>query len=204
MGRSYNTTVTVSKGIHNISSPLDLVYESMSGSSERIVYLSGDVNEHSISNVITNLLSLANQDSKSPITLIVSTYGGSVDEMFSLYDVMKFLSCPVHTIGLGKIMSAGILLLSSGKKGTRLLGSNARLMIHPIAGHAIGKMFDLENEVAECRRMQNLMIELLKKETKMTKADIDKIMNLSHDFYLTPEQAVKYGIVDKIIGSPTK
>jgi len=166
----------------------------------RIVYLAGEVSEASITNVIAQLLGLASISNK-PIQLVVSTYGGSVDEMFSLYDVMKFLSCPVHTVGLGKIMSAGILLLSSGKKGARLLGNNARLMIHPIAGHAFGKMFDLENEVAECRRMQNLMIELLKKETKMTKADIDKIMNLSHDFYLTPQQALKYGIVDKIIGA---
>lgn len=169
----------------------------------RIIYLAGEVSEASISTVISHMLGMASVSNK-PIQLVISTYGGSVDEMFSLYDVMKFLSCPVHTIGLGKIMSAGILLLSSGKKGSRLLGSNARLMIHPIAGHAFGKMFDLENEVAECKRMQNLMIDLLKKETKMTKADIDKIMNLNHDFYLTPEQAVKYGIVDKIIGSPEK
>ena len=118
-----------------------------------------------------------------------------------IYDVMKFLNCPVHTIGLGKIMSAGVLLLSSGKKGCRLVGSNARLMAHPIAGGVFGKIFEMENEVAECRRMQNLMIDLLKKETKMTKADIDKIMNLNHDFYLTPEQAVKFGIADKIIGA---
>lgn len=198
MGRSRSSEIT-NKAHDNFDHGL-LSHQSPAAEDARIIYLAGEVSEASISNVIAQLLGLASISNK-PIQLVISTYGGSVDEMFSLYDVMKFLSCPVHTIGLGKIMSAGILLLSSGKKGSRLLGSNARLMIHPIAGHAIGKMFDLENEVAECRRMQNLMIELLRKETKMTKTDIDKIMNLSHDFYLTPEQAVKYGIVDKIIGS---
>ena len=172
------------------------------GEDARIIYLAGEVSEASISNVIAHMLGLASINNK-PIQLVISTYGGSVDEMFSLYDVMKFLNCPVHTIGLGKIMSAGVLLLSSGKKGCRLVGSNARLMAHPIAGAVFGKIFEMENEVAECRRMQNLMIDLLKKETKMTKADIDKIMNLNHDFYLTPEQAVKFGIADKIIGAST-
>src|SRR4051812_38599097 len=83
-------------------------------SNDRIVYLSGEVNEHTIANVIVQLLSMANQSNK-PIHLVVSTYGGSVDEMFSLYDAIKFLPCPVHTIGLGKIMSAGVLLLASGQ-----------------------------------------------------------------------------------------
>lgn len=200
MGRSYNSSITISKGIHNISSPLDLVYESMSGSSERIVYLSGDVNEHSISNVITNLLSLANQDSKSPITLIVSTYGGSVDEMFSLYDVMKFLPCPVHTVGLGKIMSAGVLLMSAGKKGKRTIGKNARVMIHPISSGNFGNIIEMVNEVDELKRMQTQMFDALLKETKLSKEKLNTIMGKGHDFYLNSSQAIEFGIADKIIG----
>ena len=151
MGRSYNNTI-ISRSITN-NSPLDLVYESMAAESERIVYLSGDVNEHSISSVITTLLSLANQDSKTPINLIVSTYGGSVDEMFSLYDVMKFLPCPVHTVGLGKIMSAGVLLMSAGKKGKRSIGKNTRVMIHPISSGNFGSVIEMINEVDELKRM---------------------------------------------------
>lgn len=169
----------------------------------RIVYMAGDVNESSISQVITHMLGLASISTK-PIQFVISTYGGSVDEMFSLYDVMKFLPCPVHTIGLGKIMSAGVLLLSSGKKGNRLLGKNSRVMMHPISGVSSGNIFEVINEVSEHKRMQDLMVELLRKETKMPKTEIDRIMKLGHDFYLTPEQAVKYGIVDRIIGDTSE
>jgi len=200
MGRSYNSSNFVSKGVHNISSPLDLVYESMSAASERIVYLSGDVNEHSISSVITSLLSLANQDSKSPINLIVSTYGGSVDEMFSLYDVMKFLPCPVHTVGLGKIMSAGVLLMSAGKKGKRSIGKNARVMIHPISSGNFGNIIEMVNEVDELKRMQTQMFDALLKETKLSKDKLNTIMGKGHDFYLSSKEAIEFGIADKIIG----
>lgn len=198
MGRSYNNTV-ISRSITN-SSHLDLVYESMAAESERIVYLSGDVNEHSISSVITTLLSLANQDSKTPINLIVSTYGGSVDEMFSLYDVMKFLPCPVHTVGLGKIMSAGVLLMSAGKKGKRSIGKNTRVMIHPISSGNFGSVIEMINEVDELKRMQTQMFDALLKETKLSKDKLNTIMGKGHDFYLNSKQAVEFGIADKIIG----
>lgn len=172
---------------------------SRQGGDARIVYMAGDVDENSISQVIAHMLHLASLDDK-PIQFVISTYGGAVDEMFSLYDVMKFLPCPVHTIGLGKIMSAGVLLLASGKKGSRMIGRNSRIMIHPISGAATGNIFDVINEASEMKRMQDLMTELLRRETKMPKAEIDRVMKLGHDFYLTPEQALKYGIVDKIIG----
>lgn len=169
------------------------------GGDARIVYMAGDVDETSISQVIAHMLGLASMSDK-PIQFVISTYGGAVDEMFSLYDVMKFLPCPVQTIGLGKIMSAGVLLLASGEKGKRLLGKNSRIMIHPISGGARGNVFEQINEVEEMKRMQELMCKLLLKETKMPKAELDRIMKLGHDYYITPEQALKYGIVDKVIG----
>jgi ATP-dependent Clp protease protease subunit len=169
----------------------------------RIVVLTGDVNEHSISSVIVALLHLANQNQK-PIHLVVSTYGGSVDEMFSLYDTIKFLPCPVHTVALGKVMSAGVLLLASGVKGKRLIGRSARIMIHPIWGGTMGNVFEQMAEVKETQRLHNLMVESLRRETKMSTKDIDRIMRAGHDFYLTPEQAIKMGIVDRIVGDDAK
>jgi ATP-dependent Clp protease protease subunit len=168
----------------------------------RIVVLHGDVNEHTISHVIVQLLQLANQNHK-PIHLVISTYGGSVDEMFSLYDTIKFLPCPVHTIALGKVMSAGVLLLASGVKGKRLIGRSARIMIHPISGGVYGNVFEAINEVKEHERLQSLMSDALLRETKMTKIEIDKIMKAGHDCYLTPEEAIKMGIVDGFIGDDT-
>ena len=170
------------------------------GEDSRIVVLYGGVSEQSISAVIYQLLYLANQNHK-PIHLVVSTYGGSVDEMFSLYDTIKFLPCPVHTIALGKVMSAGVLLLASGVKGKRLIGSSARLMLHPISGGFYGNVFESMSETEEFKRLQALMVSSLKNETGMSTEQIEKIMKAGHDYYVNPQEALKLGIVDKIIGS---
>lgn len=172
----------------------------LQGSDERLVVLHGEVNEFLISNIIVQLLHLSNQNHK-PIHLIISTYGGSVDEMFSLYDTIKFLPCPVYTVALGKVMSAGVLLLASGVKGKRMIGKSARIMIHPISGGLVGNVFEAMNELKEFERIQELMVSALLTETKLKKVEIDKLMKAGHDSFLTPEQAIKMGIVDKIIGS---
>lgn len=166
----------------------------------RIVFLHGDVTEHSIANVIAQLLHLANI-SRSPIHLVVSTYGGSVDEMFSLYDTIRFLPCPVHTVALGKVMSAGVLLLASGVKGKRLMGASARIMMHSVISGSYGNVFELENHTKEHRRLQDLMIKALMKETKMSKKQVEEIMLKKLDYYISAEEAIKFGIVDKIIGA---
>lgn len=195
MGRSVNV---YSKSKSNGQD--DVYYVSQpAGADDRLVVLHGEVNEHSISNVIVQLLHLANQNHK-PIHLVISTYGGSVDEMFSLYDTIKFLPCPVHTIALGKVMSAGVLLLASGVKGKRMIGGSARIMIHPVSGGVLGNVFEAMNEMKEFERLQDLMVSALIKETKMKKEEIDKLMKAGHDFFLTPERAIQVGIVDKIIG----
>ncbi len=166
----------------------------------RIVFLHTHVTEHSISNVIAQMLHLANIN-RNPIYLVVSTYGGSIDEMFSLYDLIKFLPCPVHTVALGKVMSAGVLLLAAGVKGKRLMGASARIMIHPLSGGIVGNVFEMEHETKEARRLQELMAARLVKETKMTPKLVESIMKPRLDYYLTPEEAVKLGIIDKIIGT---
>jgi len=169
------------------------------GTDSRIVVLYGGVSEQSIAATIVQLLYLANQNHK-PIHLVVSTYGGSVDEMFSLYDTIRFLPCPVHTIALGKVMSAGVLLLASGVKGKRMIGSSARLMMHPISGGFYGNVFESVNETNEHKRLHHLMTNALQKETNMTVEHIESIMKSGHDYYLSAEDAIKLGIVDKIIG----
>jgi len=166
----------------------------------RIVFLHGDVNEHSISSVVMQLLQLANQNHK-PIHLVISTYGGSIDEMFSLYDTIKFLPCPVHTVAMGKVMSAGVLLLASGAKGKRMIGKSARIMIHPVTGGIWGNVFEAMNEAQEHVRLQEMLELAMVRETKLTQEKVSEIMKTCHDFYLTPEQAIEFGIVDKIIGN---
>lgn len=185
------------------SSAQDFSYEQMmlaqQPDSSRIVVLHGDVNEHTISSVIAQLLHLANINQK-PIHLVVSTYGGSVDEMFSLYDAIKFLPCQVHTIALGKVMSAGVLLLAAGEKGKRLIGRSARIMMHPVSGGAYGNVFEVLNESKEHQRLHDMMVDALVRETSMDVAQIQKIMKSGHDFYITADEAIKMGIVDRIVG----
>lgn len=166
----------------------------------RVVVLHGDVNEHTISSVIAQLLHLANLNRK-PIHMVVSTYGGSVDEMFSLYDAIKFLPCPVHTIALGKVMSAGVLLLAAGTKGKRLIGRSARIMMHPVSGGMYGNVFEILNETNEHQRLHDLMIGALERETKMKRTEIQKIMKAGHDYYITADEAIKLGIVDRMVGN---
>lgn len=179
--------------------------EEMSGGSqpimmqhERIVFLSGDVNEHSITQIQAQLLSLSSVNN-SPIHMVVSTYGGAVDEMFSLYDMLSLLTCPVHTIGLGKVMSAGVLLLAAGTKGKRKIGKHARIMIHPVVGGSEGNVLEMRNHVDEQNRIQQHMVDALLRETKMKPAELTKIMKTGHDCYLTADDAVRLGIVDTLI-----
>ena len=198
MGRLVNS-LNVGQRTKNESEEIVAAVGPQTGDSSRIVVLHGDVNESSISLVVAQLLHFASINHK-PIHLVISTYGGSVDEMFTLYDTIKFLPCPVHTIALGKVMSAGVLLLASGSKGHRSIGKNARVMIHPISGGASGNVFEVINDAKEHERLQDQMVEAIVRETKSTKTQIEKIMTSGHDYYLLPDQAVKMGIVDKIIG----
>jgi ATP-dependent Clp protease protease subunit len=167
-------------------------------STDRVIYLSGEVSEQLISGVISQLMIFASQ-SDDPISLVLSTYGGSVDEMFSLYDVVSSLTCPVHTIGLGKIMSAGVLLLAMGKKGKRLIGPSSRVMIHSISSFVYGNIFDVLNTTKEMKRQQKMMFNALLQETKMTKKQLEDIFNSKTDTYLTAQEAIKLGIADKLI-----
>lgn len=166
----------------------------------RVFYLTKDVDEDSISELISQIISCVNQNSIDPITLVISTSGGSVEDMFSLYDILKFIPCPVHTVGLGKVMSAGVLILSSGKKGMRQIGKHTSVMIHPISDELSGNIFEISNGLKETQRSQKMMDEALILETKMNAKQLETIMKTGFDTYLTAEDAVRLGIADKIIG----
>lgn len=170
----------------------------------RLIYFTGEVSEDSIMAVIAQLTILASKDPAEPIVLVISTYGGSVHEMFGLYDVMKWLPCPVHTVGLGKIMSAGVLLLASGEKGHRLIGEHSRVMIHPMMGGSFGNVFEMENQMKEMADMQNTMEECLARESGKSVKEIRDIMALRKDTYLTAQEALDFGLADGMISYKTK
>ena len=139
--------------------------------------------------------------SYDPVKLIISTHGGSASEMFSIYDTMRIVreQCDIQTLGLGKVMSAGVLLLAAGTKGQRAIGKNCRVMMHSVIGASYGSIHNLENEMEEIRWMQDRHVECLIEETNMTKRQIKKMLSKKMNIYLTAEEAVKLGIADKIV-----
>ena len=135
------------------------------------------------------------------IKLLISTAGGSASDMLAVYDAMRMvkLACPVETIGLGKVMSAGVLLLAAGTRGKRRIGRNCRVMIHGVAAGAGGAVYSLENELEEIKHTQDQYIKLLARETDMTVSYIKKLINRKLNVYLTASEAVELGIADEVV-----
>ena len=170
----------------------------MQNNDSRLVYLSGEINEELILEIQQQLLDLSS-DSKEPIHLVISTYGGSVHEMFSLYDVIKFIPSPVYTVGLGKVMSAGSLILSSGEKGHRMIGSSTKVMIHALQAGLYGNFFEMVNDLEAIKQLQDMYVNYMVKETNLSNDEINNLLESKVDNIFTAEQALKMGIVDKII-----
>ena len=171
----------------------------------RTMALFGDVDEEKSLDLIVGMLTLTEFTEKEapydPIKFYISTYGGSADEMFSIYDMMSILKaqCEIHTIGLGKVMSAGTLLLAAGTKGKRKIGRHCRVMIHAVAAGSHGELHDMENEMKSIKHIQELYINALARETSMTKRTIQKLLDRRVNVYLSAAEAVEYGIADEII-----
>jgi ATP-dependent Clp protease protease subunit len=135
-----------------------------------------------------------------PLDFLISTHGGSASDMFSIYDTMCMVKkdIKIRTLGMGKVMSAGVLLMAAGTKGLREIGQNCRVMIHPVQAGAMGGIHDIENEFAEINQTQEMYIDALARETKMKSARIKKLIDEKRNIYISAEEAISYGIADKI------
>tara|TARA_R100000664_G_scaffold26232_1_gene36392 strand:- start:3949 stop:4644 length:696 start_codon:yes stop_codon:yes gene_type:complete len=136
-----------------------------------------------------------------PIEMIISSYGGSAADMFSVYDTMRDVRerCEIETMGLGKVMSAAVLLLAAGTKGKRKIGRHCRVMIHGVISGQHGHISDLENEMEEAKWTQGQYIKALAKETNMAQKYIKKLIDKKMNVYLTAQEAVDLGIADIIV-----
>ena len=183
----------------------------------RVMGLCGDLDEEKAGELIYGMISLYEsgitytlkdpEDEKSdiltsykPFEFVISTLGGNAQEMFGLHDLMRVVreNCDIYTVGLGKVFSAGTLLLASGTPGKRRVGKNCRVMIHSVLGGNMGSLHTLENEMDEIRWTQEKYIEAMVEETNMTKAHLKKIINRKVNAYFTAEEAVELGIADTI------
>ena len=134
---------------------------------------------------------------RKPILFYLSTYGGNADDMFALYDVRS--ETQIHTVGLGKVMSAGVLIFAAGTKGHRYIGKNCRLMIHSVMGGNQGNLHDMLTEMDAIENLQQMYIECLVAETNLTESQIKKMLERKVNIYLSAEEALEHGIADHII-----
>ena len=165
----------------------------------------GEVTEEKAAEFISALLVLAQtkeeEDERADdIKIYINTYGGSADEMFAIYDVMNWCKefCDVQTIGIGKVMSAGTLILAAGTKGKRYLSSHCRVMIHSVNGGQVGDLHNLKNEMEQIAGLQDSYIQAMSSETNMTKRQIQTLINKKINVYLDAEEAIGKGLADEV------
>jgi len=164
---------------------------------ERIIFLGEDVNEHTANLVVAQLLHLAYEDPKKDIKLYINSPGGSVYDGFAIYDTMQYISPDVVTIGIGVQASMGAFLLSSGTKGKRFVLPNSRLMIHQPSSGTQGKISDQEISLREGIYLKQKLNEILASNTGQKLSKIEK--DTDRDFWMSAEEAAKYGLVDEVI-----
>ncbi len=164
--------------------------------SDRAVFLSGEINDDVADLVVAQLFYLESVDSRKDIFFYVNSPGGIVTAGLAIYDTMQYISCDVATICIGQAASMGAVLLAAGAPGKRLVLPNARIMIHQPLGGAQGQASDMEIQAKEMLRLKRRLNEILVLHTgqpmEVVEADTDR------DFYLTAEEAVRYGLVDKV------
>lgn len=164
---------------------------------DRIVFIDSDINDITSNLVIAQLLFLEGEDPDRDIFLYINSPGGLITAGLAIYDTMQYVKSDVSTICIGQAASMAAVLLCSGAKGKRYALPNARLMIHQPLGGAQGPATDIEITAKEIMRYRELIEELLVKHTGQPKESIHK--DVERDFYLSADEAVKYGIVDEIL-----
>tara|TARA_R100000908_G_C3752298_1_gene146803 strand:+ start:1917 stop:2528 length:612 start_codon:yes stop_codon:yes gene_type:complete len=142
----------------------------------------------------------ADKEQECEIEMFISTPGGNADDMFAIYDVMRLVKdeCDIKVTGVGKVMSAGVLLLAAGTKGKRRIGKNCRVMIHSVIGGHVGPMHQMLNEVTEFKKIQDQYLNALVQETNMSKTYLNRLLKKKVNVYLTAEEAVELGIADEV------
>lgn len=164
---------------------------------DRIIMVNGEVNSTMSAIVTGQLLFLAKEDSKKPISMYINSPGGSVTAGLAIYDTMKFLKCPVSTVCMGQAASMGAILLSGGTKGKRYSLPNSRIMVHQPWGGAQGTVADIQRQYEEINKLRDVLENILVENTGQKPDKIHK--DTDRDFFMSAEEAVEYGIVDHVI-----
>ena len=164
---------------------------------DRIVFISGEVNDEMANAVCAQLLFLQAQDPQKEISVYINSPGGSVTAGLAIYDTMQFVKCPVATYCIGQAASMGAVLLTAGAKGKRHALPNSRIMIHQPWGGAEGKASDIEITAREILRLKEILNGILAKHSG--KAIEDVVKGTDRDHFMSAEEAKAWGLIDKVI-----
>ncbi len=166
---------------------------------DRITLLGEEVNDYVASLICAQLLFLESQDPEKEISLYINSPGGSVTAGMAIYDTMQFVAPPVATLCIGQAASMGAFLLAGGAKGMRYVLPNSRVMIHQPSGGFQGQVTDIDIHAREVLRMKKNLNAIL--AANVGKPEEQVAEDTERDYFMTAEEAVKYGIVDKILTS---
>lgn len=166
---------------------------------ERIIILDTDVNEHSASLLVAQMLFLEAEDPDSDILFYINSPGGSITDGMAIYDTMQFIKPDVSTIVMGQACSMGSLLATAGAPGKRLMLPHARHMIHQPLGGARGQATDMLIQVEEIMRMKRFLTGLYVKHNSIGKTYEEFVPDMERDNFMTAEESLAYGLIDKII-----
>jgi ATP-dependent Clp protease, protease subunit len=164
---------------------------------ERIIFLTGEVNDAVANTIIAQLLFLEAEDSDREAYMYINSPGGVVTAGLAIYDTMQYLKTKISTICIGQAASMGAVLLAAGEKGRRYALPNARIMIHQPLGGAQGQATDIEIQTKEILRIKGILNDILISHTGQSKKNIEK--DTDRDFFLSAKESVKYGLIDEVI-----
>jgi ATP-dependent Clp protease protease subunit len=164
---------------------------------DRFIVLSGEINREVATLVCSQILVLQHENPEGEINMIINSPGGEVIAGFAIYDMMQLTTCPISTICVGDACSAASLILAGGTHGKRTILEHSRVLLHQPWGGVKGQVTDIEIQVKDMLRMKQSSIDILHKHTKQPKEKLSA--DLERDHILYAEEAIKYGIVDKVL-----
>ncbi len=164
---------------------------------DRIIMLSGEVNDQVASTVVAQLLFLEAQDPDKDIYFYINSPGGVITSGLSMFDTMNYIKPDIVTICIGQAASMGAFLLASGTKGKRYALPNARIMIHQPSGGAQGQSTDIQIQAQEIQRLKDTLNEILAERTGKTAKKIEK--DTERDNFMSSREALEYGLIDKVL-----
>ncbi len=166
---------------------------------DRIIILGTPIDEHVANLICAQLLFLESEDPEKEINLYINSPGGSVTAGLAIYDTMQYISAPVATLCLGQAASMAAILLAAGTSGLRYALPHSRILLHQPMGSFYGQATDIDIQAREIIRLKKMLNEILAKHTGQ---DIKKVeQDTERDYYMSPEEALKYGVIDKILTS---